>query len=99
MDSLVGQAILPAAAFQAAYSSHWQVCASGERQMKVGYSMLVLALLLSTTALAAETATQPVREILLVHFTHTDLGFTDHPVVAEELQRRYLDIAVDASLA
>jgi hypothetical protein len=103
MDLLVGQAILPAAAFQAAFSNHSRVFASGEGQLKAGCSTLVLALLLallvSTPALAAETATQPVREILLVHFTHTDLGFTDHPVVAEELQRRYLDIAVDASLA
>jgi hypothetical protein len=58
-----------------------------------------VALLLSAAALHAENPDQPVREILLVHFTHTDLGFTDHPVVAEELQRRYLDIAVDAALA
>jgi len=57
------------------------------------------ALLISAAALPAANPDQPVREILLVHFTHTDLGFTDHPAVARELQRRYLDIALDAALA
>jgi hypothetical protein len=57
------------------------------------------ALLLVGVALRAANPAQPVREILLVHFTHTDIGFTDHPVVARELQRRYLDIALDAAIA
>jgi hypothetical protein len=35
----------------------------------------------------------------IVHFSHTDYGFTDHPAVCRELQRRYLDIALDAALA
>jgi hypothetical protein len=35
----------------------------------------------------------------LVHFSHTDYGFTDHPLVCRDLQRRYLDIALDAALA
>jgi len=63
------------------------------------FRSLVVALLLSPLALPAENSPPPVREILLVHFTHTDLGFTDHPVVAQDLQRRYLDIAIDAALA
>lgn len=41
----------------------------------------------------------PVKYIDLVHCSHTDYGFTDHPMIAEELQRRFLDIAVDASIA
>ena len=40
-----------------------------------------------------------IEHIDLVHFSHTDFGFTDHPVVCRELYRRYLDIAVDAVLA
>jgi hypothetical protein len=63
------------------------------------FRFCIAALLLWPPALHAEDGDQPVREILLVHFTHTDLGFTDHPVVAQELQRRYLDIAIDAALA
>jgi len=51
-------------------------------------------------ASAAEPAAPTrVQHIDLVHFSHTDYGFTDHPVVCRELQRRYLDIAVDGVLA
>jgi hypothetical protein len=42
---------------------------------------------------------EAIQHIDLVHFSHTDYGFTDHPVVCRELQRRYLDIALDAALA
>lgn len=36
-----------------------------------------------------------VRELHLIHFSHTDYGFTDHPAVCREMQRRYLDVALD----
>jgi len=39
----------------------------------------------------------PIKYIDLVHCSHTDYGFTDHPMIAQELQRRFLDIAVDAA--
>jgi len=39
-----------------------------------------------------------IREINLVHFAHTDVGFTDSPSVSRELFRRYLDVALDAVL-
>jgi hypothetical protein len=39
-----------------------------------------------------------IKELDLVHFSHTDVGFTDHPTVCRELYRRYLDIAVDTVL-
>jgi hypothetical protein len=39
-----------------------------------------------------------IKEIDLVHFSHTDVGFTDHPIVCRELYRRYLDIAVQTVL-
>ena len=39
-----------------------------------------------------------VRYVDIVHMTHTDVGFTDHPVVCREQQVRYLDIAIDAVL-
>jgi hypothetical protein len=57
-------------------------------------------------ALAADTAASPqevgpsaIQRIDLVHLSHTDVGYTDHPVVCRELQVRYLDIAIDAALA
>ena len=40
-----------------------------------------------------------IQRLDLVHFCHSDYGFTDHPTVCRELQRRYIDIAVDAVLA
>ena len=40
-----------------------------------------------------------VRQVDIVHMTHTDVGYTDHPLVCREQQIRYLDIAIDAVLA
>jgi hypothetical protein len=40
-----------------------------------------------------------VQQLDLIHFSHTDYGFTDHPAVCRDMQRRYLDIALDAALA
>src|SRR5271170_4517767 len=36
----------------------------------------------------------PIKEILLVHFAHTDFGYTDQPEVVRELHRHYVDIAL-----
>jgi hypothetical protein len=52
----------------------------------------------------AEEADDPpppkaIRHIDIVHMTHTDIGFTDHPLVCRQQQVRYLDIAIDAVLA
>jgi hypothetical protein len=56
-------------------------------------------------ALAADAGPAPkqggttIQHIDMVHLSHTDVGFTDHPIICRELQRRYLDIAIDAVLA
>ena len=47
---------------------------------------------------AADAGPSAIRHIDLVHLSHTDVGFTDHPIVCRELQKRYLDIAIDAAL-
>jgi hypothetical protein len=52
-----------------------------------------------TQGKAAEAGKPGIEHIDLIHFSHTDIGFTDHPTVCRELQRRYLDIAIDAVLA
>jgi hypothetical protein len=63
-----------------------------------------LASLLALAALAAGAAdSQPgptpiIKELNIVHFSHTDVGFTDHPDVCRDLYRRYLDIALDTAL-
>ena len=40
-----------------------------------------------------------IEYIDLIHCTHTDYGYTDHPVIIEELQQKFLDIAIDAASA
>jgi len=44
---------------------------------------------------AAPALPEHVRQIDLIHFSHTDYGFTDHPAVCRDLQVRYLDVALD----
>ena len=39
-----------------------------------------------------------VKQLDLIHFSHTDYGFTDHPAVCRDLQRRYLDVALDTAV-
>lgn len=34
----------------------------------------------------------------IVHVTHTDYGYTDHPIIAIDLHKRYIDIALDLAL-
>jgi hypothetical protein len=52
----------------------------------------------SAAAASVPQETAVIRELNLVHFSHTDVGFTDHPTVCRELYRRYLDVALDAVL-
>jgi hypothetical protein len=58
---------------------------------------------LSAWALVAAAAEPPrlahIRQLDLIHFSHTDYGFTDHPAVCRDMQRRYLDVALDTALA
>jgi hypothetical protein len=39
-----------------------------------------------------------IKRVDIVHMSHTDIGFTDHPAVTREQQMRYLDIAIDGVL-
>jgi hypothetical protein len=59
----------------------------------------VFVSMLMCCAAVASAADLPIREIAIVHLSHTDFGFTDHPAVFADLQRRYLDVALDAALA
>jgi len=40
-----------------------------------------------------------IKRIDIVHHSHADYGYTDHPEVVRELQKRYIDIALDAVAA
>ena len=52
-----------------------------------------------SAAAAPASAPQFIQQVDLIHFAHTDYGFTDHPAVCRDMQRRYLDIALDAARA
>jgi len=58
-------------------------------------------LLLGVCVASSRAADAPsaIQQVGLVHFSHTDYGFTDHPAVCRELQRRFLDLAIDGVLA
>ena len=71
--------------------------------MKYCRVVVVLPQLLLAIAGAAPAsgpdAVEHIRQLDLIHFSHTDYGFTDHPAVCRDMQRRYLDIALDTALA
>lgn len=71
--------------------------------MKSPWGLLcALAVLLVSGSRASESppgAPEYVKQLDLVHFSHTDYGFTDHPAVCRDMQVRYLDIALDAARA
>jgi len=46
----------------------------------------------------SQPADMPIKRIYLIHFSHTDIGFTEMPGVCRELHRRYIDIALDKVL-
>lgn len=59
---------------------------------------LFLISLFGISATGEAAAPSKIKEINIVHFSHTDVGFTDHPAVCRDLYRRYLDVAVDTIL-
>ncbi len=69
--------------------------------MKLKTRIVALAglLLIGIFPVRAEQAGSGVRRIDIINWTHTDYGFTDHPLIVSELQRRYIDIALDAAVA
>jgi hypothetical protein len=64
----------------------------------VGTLLWALAPILSATK-AVPNSAEFVQQLDLIHFSHTDYGFTDHPAVCRDLQRRYLDLALDTAQA
>ena len=70
---------------------------------RVGRGLIRLAAFAAIAAFASPTAfaqsPMPIKEVLLVHFAHTDFGYTDQPEVVRELHRHYVDIALDAAWA
>lgn len=65
--------------------------------MKAYKIIWVLIFTLSISS-SIQIEAQEIEYIDLVHFTHTDIGFNDHPELMLELHQRYIDIAVDAGI-
>ena len=66
-----------------------------------GIPGFILAATMVVHAALAEEPKLPdkIKRVDIVHMSHTDVGFTDHPAVCREQQTRYLDIAIDGVLA
>ena len=74
------------------------------KHVTVSVSGIALSAALSFATLAGTVSAQEpaaptkIKRIDIVHMSHTDIGFTDHPAVTREQQTRYLDIAIDGVL-
>ena len=66
--------------------------------MTVVLSQLLFAIAGAAPATGPDALTH-IRQLDVIHFSHTDYGFTDHPAVCRDMQRRYLDIALDTAQA
>ena len=58
-------------------------------------AIVVFFAAISVPASAGDGYDGKVRQIDIINWTHTDYGFTDHPLILFELQKRYIDIAID----
>ncbi len=60
-----------------------------------------IMLLMSVVSAGAQEHALPthIKRVDIIHLSHTDIGFTDHPSVCREQQARYLDAAIDGVLA
>lgn len=76
-----------------------------KKRTLIPFAGIVLTAVASSTmpgehALAQEPKLpEKIMRVDIVHMTHTDVGFTDHPAVCREQQTRFLDIAIDGVLA
>lgn len=64
---------------------------------------LIICILLITKwfhlSLAAQAQTYQglIKTIDIINWTHTDYGYTEHPLIVAELHKRYIDIALDCA--
>jgi hypothetical protein len=75
-----------------------------KKHTTISFAGVLAAILSSTMTANAVLAQEPrlpekIIRVDIVHMSHTDVGFTDHPAVCREQQTRYLDIAIDGVLA
>jgi len=70
------------------------------------FSFIIVVMLLNacqsndpeSSSLLTGRDTLSIQYIDILQTTHTDYGFTDHPLIAVDLHKRFLDIALDLSL-
>lgn len=48
---------------------------------------------------ASGASVRPIRQVDIIHHSHTDIGYTDTPSVVLDKQRRFLDAAIDLCIA
>lgn len=59
-------------------------------------SVLICATFLMLFLNANSQVEKQIKTIELVHHSHTDIGYTDNPILVMEYQKRYVDMALDA---
>lgn len=60
---------------------------------------IILVMMINVAIAQEPKLPDRIKRVDIVHMSHTDVGFTDHPAVCREQQIRYLDIAIDEVLA
>lgn len=62
-------------------------------------SSIAILITLFTAPIPAQTVPYRgvVKTIDIINWTHTDYGYTEHPLIVAELHKRYIDIALDAA--
>ena len=67
---------------------------------KLVFGIFIFFVLLSFPALSQEPEKAyqgAVKTIDIINWTHTDYGYTEHPLIVTELHKRFIDIALDAA--
>ena len=73
--------------------------------MRILTSIVVILMTFSVTAIGVIAVDndiplpEKIQRVNLILHSHTDIGYTDHPMVTRIRQMQYLDIAIDAVLA
>lgn len=62
------------------------------------FVIMLLGVGVGYTRAQENDAAQRIEYIDIIHMCHTDYGFTDNPLIAEELHRKYFEIGLDAVL-
>lgn len=88
--------------------SRWNFSAIFYQMKRINTRILIGSAIISGLFMGLTAYAQPnsgindhsgIEYIDIIHCSHTDYGYTDHPYIVEDFQQRFLDIAIDAASA